>query len=83
MKIEFTTAVAVFLILNLLLVFVPWIFYTQTRIRRLDDQMEDLVQCPVCTHTFHHYRPSELMTCPRCRSFISRGDNEPKEREYR
>lgn len=70
-KIDIVSAIAVFLCLSLILVFVFWIFYNY-RERNIVNEMRFFKQCPYCTYIFFYYKqdPQELLICPRCKSYI-------------
>jgi hypothetical protein len=76
-KIPFSTAIAVFLSVPLLLVFSRWIFYNFFReCNQNNDLSKYLQRCPYCSYMFFDYRESLVKRCPRCQSFISRGKEE-------
>jgi len=71
-KIDFSTAISVYLSVSLLLVFLQWIFYNFYRSEELDFQTKHFQRCPYCTYTFFYYYKEGLIICPRCQSIISK-----------
>jgi hypothetical protein len=73
-KIDFTFAVAAFLIFDLILVIALWVSYTCNERASKDVHGAQYVQqCPYCCFVFFDYRKSSLQTCPQCKSLIERG----------
>jgi len=72
-KIDFTLAVAVFLIFDLLLVIALWVAYTCNERESKDVHDAQYVQqCPYCCYVFFDYQKSAMQTCPQCKSLIDR-----------
>ena len=70
-KIDFVSAIALFLSFSLFLVFTLWIFYTWSEKLDSFNQIKNLQQCPYCTYIFFAYRETELKVCPQCKSYLS------------
>jgi len=72
-KIDFTYAVAAFLILDVLLVMGLWVAYNYNdRDSKNTNDAEHIQQCPYCCYVFLDYQKSALQTCPQCKSLIDR-----------
>lgn len=70
-KIDFSTAVALFLIFDLALVMVLWAIYNCNGKKETDIQDSNYFrQCPYCCLVFFDYEKSRLRTCPQCKSLI-------------
>jgi hypothetical protein len=74
-KIDLTSAIAVFLICDLILVIALWVSYTCNE-RELKDvnDAQYVQQCPYCCYVFFDYRKNALQTCPQCQSLIERAN---------
>jgi len=70
-KIEFHSAVTIYLIIAISLVFGLWIFYNYKKDIKITSQSEDMHQCPYCTHIFFDSSEEDYRTCPKCRSYIT------------
>ncbi len=57
-KIDFSSAIAIYLSFSIVLVFVLWLFYTMRRGDILNET-KYLQQCPYCTYMFFNYRLAE------------------------
>ena len=75
-KIDFSTAISLFLSLSLVLVFAPWIFYNYYRNKKADLESNDIQQCPYCGYIFFDYQGKHLNTCPRCLSLITKEEDQ-------
>ena len=76
-KIDFIWAISFFLSLSTLLVFSMWIFYNYSTDSVKLDNVKFLQQCPYCTYVFINYEEvRDLQICPRCKSYLSIGDND-------
>jgi len=70
-KIEITSAVALFLSFSIFLVIVVWIFYNCNK--KEQNPINDatyLEQCRFCAHVFFNYLDKEIVICPLCKSYI-------------
>jgi len=70
-KIEFGTAIAVFLFFFVALVIGRWIFYNYKRKDDVYNNSKYLKQCPYCALIFFNYRKKDQALCPRCKSYIT------------
>ncbi len=69
--IDFSTAVAGFLIFDLALVMALWAIYNCSGKKEADVQDSNYFrQCPYCCLVFFDYEKSSLRTCPQCKSLI-------------
>lgn len=74
-KIDFGSAIAVFLILDFLVVISLWLFYTYTSDKEADIQNSKYFrQCPYCCVVFFDYQKQALRACPQCKSLIGHND---------
>ena len=71
-KIEFPIAIAIFISVPLILVFLSWIFYNLKREKKRSNELEYFQQCPYCTYVFFDYSEKALKTCPHCQSLIAK-----------
>ena len=111
-KINFSSAISVYLCFSIFLVFIFWIFYNYRR-NGILNEAKYLQQCPYCTYIFFNYtsdavtskttetedkraadsskatrsspgtdkphdKKARFLTCPRCQSYITLG-NDPSE----
>jgi len=70
-RIDLTIAIAVYLTIHLLLVFICWISYTLKEDTAIATNKNLIHQCPFCTSIFVSYNDSEVKVCPKCDSYIS------------
>jgi len=78
-KLDFVTAIAIFLIIPILFVFIRWVFYNCYRNEGLDYQSDYLQQCPYCNYLFFCYDNASMRECPRCHSLIASAEDAGKE----
>jgi|CXWL01.1.fsa_nt_gi hypothetical protein len=70
-KIDFSMAVALFLIFDMALVMVLWVIYNYKESKEVDIQSaKNFRQCPYCCIIFFDYQKQPLRTCPQCKSLI-------------
>ncbi len=67
---DFSWAVALYMMGGLGVVFLPWLFYNYTETRPVREAPEDIRQCPFCTGVFFVYSDKDIHTCPACGSYI-------------
>lgn len=67
-RIDLIWAMAGFLGIGMVLVFVFWMFYNFTEEKTPGGIVE---QCPYCTYIFLNDRPDNAVQCPRCRSLVT------------
>lgn len=71
-KIDFSWAVTIFMMISCILVFVLWAFYTSKREEVVEGEMKQVQQCPYCTYIFFDYGSlTSITACPRCHSLIA------------
>lgn len=76
-SVNFSHALASYLILSLTLVFFMWIFYTWKEDRK-KNQVNlnlDLFHCPYCSFVFYADPDKDTLACPRCHSLIKAEKN--------
>ena len=57
-KIDFSSAISIYLSFSIVLVFALWLFYNLNRSRSIIlNETKYLHQCPYCTYIFFNYRP--------------------------
>ena len=67
--INFYTAVAVYLLLCVMLVFGIWLFTKRQKDKKLSLDPRFIWFCSVCTYTYVNTREDVLSVCPRCGSY--------------
>lgn len=75
MTVDLNIAIAVFLSLSLLLVFIRWVVYNSS-----DQEINSLIQqtivrCPYCAHLFRDDHDADMVRCPCCHSIVDCVDN--------
>ncbi len=74
-KVDFCLAVAIFLIVDFLVVISFWVFYTYHNDSETDLQNSKYFrQCPYCCVVFFDYQKQALCACPQCKSLIDHND---------
>ena len=69
-KIEFSLAIALYLILTVCLIFVLWMCFEKKRILRLlPPENRFFWQCNICTYVYVDSQHSAISQCPRCGSY--------------
>lgn len=69
-KLDFSLAVTILLLIPLVLVFGLWIFYNFYRKQDWDLETAYFHQCPYCTFIFFDYQSKAVKSCPRCHSLV-------------
>ncbi len=69
--IDFSTFIALFLSVTLLLVIGQWILYNR-REEAEDKKSKYIMRCPYCSHIFYNFKNKELKICPRCNSYVEK-----------
>ena len=78
-RINLLDAVALFISVPIILVFVWIIFYNYYRRTDSDDQTAE--QCPYCTYVVYSFFKNDLIwTCPQCKSLVHRENSKINER---
>lgn len=69
-KIEFSLAVALYLILTVCLILVTWMCFEKKKIlRSLSAEEIFFWQCNICTYVYVDSRHNSISKCPRCGSY--------------
>jgi len=74
-KIDFSSAISVYLCLSIFLVFILWIFYNYRKGGILNET-KYLQQCPYCTYMFFNYTPE---TSPKAHEMKEGGEDTSEE----
>ena len=77
-KINFLSAVSLYLTFSIFLVFILGIFYTYSDKINISNPMKQLQQCPYCTYMVAIYDKSKNPMCPNCKSYLPENENEIK-----
>ena len=72
-KIDLATAISVYLIISICIVFVLWIFYNYRDMKSQQNSGE-FRQCPYCTFLFLDVIKKTAPTCPRCHSYLDKNE---------
>lgn len=75
-KIDFSSAISIYLSFSIFLVFILWVFYNYRKGGILNET-KYLQQCPYCTYMFFNYT-SEISTKS---GDVKEGESSPKEQE--
>ena len=67
---DFSWAVALYVVGWLGVVLIPWLFYNYKETRPVKEAPDDIRQCPFCTGVFFVYADQDICTCPACGSYI-------------
>ena len=78
-KLDFSTGIAIYITIILILVFGRWIFYTLSGNQCNLNDSKYIWQCPYCTYVFFGYMDKDTQNCPRCKSYISTDDMDKRE----
>lgn len=78
-KIEFSTAVALYLFLTVFIVFVIWLFFENRKIAKpLYSDNRFFWQCNICTYVYVDTMHNTISQCPRCGSYNNKEDSDKK-----
>ena len=70
-KIDFSTAIALFLFFNMALVMVLWVIYNcNSKSDSGIQSAQNFRQCPYCCFVYLNYQVASFQTCPQCKSLI-------------
>ena len=69
LKIEFSAAVALYLVLTTFLVLLILIFENKKEPRQFSSEKNFLWQCSICTYVYIDSRHANISQCPRCGSY--------------
>ena len=70
-KVDFSSAIAVFLMFDFVVVISLWLFYTYNKDKEADVcDSKYFRQCPYCCVVFFDYQKKVLCSCPQCKSLI-------------
>jgi uncharacterized paraquat-inducible protein A len=69
-KLEFSIAVAVYIILTACLVLLAWVVFEKRGVLKQFSSEKDLFwQCAICTYVYVDSRHTKISQCPRCGSY--------------
>jgi len=69
-EINFVSAIAAYLAVSLVVVFILWLFYNVSN-KSIFDKTESLQRCPYCAAIFLRLSNEHILCCPRCKSYIT------------
>jgi hypothetical protein len=75
LTIDLNIALGVGFCFGLLLVYIPWIFYTRIDFSNYHIEEGEVSQCPFCTYIFFEYQRHEISECPNCHSLLDLAEN--------
>jgi len=77
-KLEISTAVALYLFFSVIGTFILWIFFEYRKHSRheFDSQKRYIWHCMICDHTYIDSRHEDLSQCPQCKSYVERRKGE-------
>jgi len=75
-KVEFSLAIAIYLIFTVCLILVLWLFFERKKLKTLVSLKEKgfFWQCNVCTYVYVDSTHDVISKCPRCESFNKKSD---------
>jgi len=62
-KINFSSAISIYLCFSIILVFIAWVFYNYRK-DGISSETKDLQQCPYCTYIFFNHAPRKSLEKP-------------------
>ncbi|NQT74906.1 MAG: hypothetical protein HQ566_00110 [Candidatus Omnitrophica bacterium] len=69
-KIEFSLAIALFLILTVCLVLISWMFFDKKKqLGPFSSEKAFFWQCSICTYVYVDSKHNTISQCPRCGSY--------------
>ncbi|MBU1912090.1 MAG: hypothetical protein KKB22_00955 [Candidatus Omnitrophica bacterium] len=78
LKIEFSTAIALYLILTTCLVLLALVFENKKEPKQFSSEKNFLWQCSICTYVYIDSRHANISQCPRCGSYNKKEAHEKK-----
>jgi hypothetical protein len=75
-KIEFSLAVALYLILTTCLVLLIFVFKNKKDPKQFSSEKNFLWQCSICTYVYVDSRHVNISQCPRCGSYNKKEEQE-------
>jgi rRNA maturation endonuclease Nob1 len=79
-KIEFSLAVALYLILTTCFVLMILIFKNRKDPKQFSSEKFFLLQCSICTYIYVDSRHANISQCPRCGSYNKKEEQEKGEK---
>jgi len=75
-KIEFSAAIALYILLTVFLVFAAWLFCERRKaFKLLSAENRFFWQCAICTYVYVDSRHNTISRCPRCGSYNEKEKN--------
>jgi len=69
-RMDISTAVFLYLMSSLLVIFLLWIFFERKSILpKFVREEADVWECAICTYTYVDSTHSEISQCPQCKSY--------------
>jgi len=76
-KIEFSLAIGLYLILTVCIIFVVWLIFEKKKVfKPFSSQKRFFWQCSICTYVYVDTKHSIISLCPRCGSYNKKDENE-------
>ena len=72
-KLEFETAVFLYLLLSIFSFLLVWLLFSKIRAPgKTDIQLESIWECSICTYVYIDSKNNRFSVCPRCASYNER-----------
>ncbi|MCM8780790.1 MAG: hypothetical protein NC908_02565 [Candidatus Omnitrophica bacterium] len=71
-NIDFSLAISGYILITLLIVFLPWFFSPKNKDRELSLDPHFIWHCSICTYTYINTKQDNISVCPRCGSYNKR-----------
>lgn len=69
-KVEFSLAVALYLLLTVCLVLLAWLIFEKKKVfKKFSSEKDFFWQCSICTYVYVDSRHTKISQCPRCGSY--------------
>lgn len=76
-KIDVSTAVFLYVMSSLLVIFVLWIFFEKRSVLpQFVREEADVWECSICAYTYVDSTHHEISQCPQCKSYNKRSPDE-------
>lgn len=77
LRLDVSTAVFLYVMSSLLVIFVLWIFFERKAILpKYVREKADVWECAICTYTYVDSMHREISQCPQCRSYNKKSPDE-------
>ena len=76
-RVDISTAVFLYVMSSLLVIFILWIFFEKKSVLpKFIREKADVWECSICTHTYVDSTHHEISQCPQCKSYNKKSSEE-------